>query len=257
MEDEDYEKGGARLAALFTAQGSGNSGAQTLQYQAPKQPKTSQGKTTPSILVAVPVQAFKYDASNNAVPAGKLGAAILGSQATSFFQFLLYQSKQQYSCQINIRPDFSFSVQANLYASFRDEQQQNWSIRFDDSSSLQKFVTFVAIAKSFSSNPPCLIAQDSDVVPSGRAVVTGDSVGIKYTGYLEEGGKPGKVFDTNQNKDKPFRVTLGEGKVVRGWEEGIVGMKKGGKRVLVIPPELAYGARGSPPTIPAKRYSFV
>ena len=62
----------------------------------------------------------------------------------------------------------------------------------------------------------------------------------------------GKEFDSSwKNKKQPFKFTLGQGQVIKGWDEGVVGMKVGGRRVLVIPSDLAYGATGSPPSIPA------
>jgi hypothetical protein len=81
-----------------------------------------------------------------------------------------------------------------------------------------------------------------------RAVKTGDKIFVTYVGKLFHGGKQ---FDANQNKDDPFPVTVGQG-VIEGWSRGLVGMKKGGKRKLIIPPDLAYGDEGSPPDIPAK-----
>lgn len=80
-----------------------------------------------------------------------------------------------------------------------------------------------------------------------RVVKTGDKIQVTYVGKLLHGGKQ---FDANENKDAPFDVTVGEG-VIEGWSKGLVGMKKGGKRKLTIPPDLAYGDKGSPPDIPA------
>jgi FKBP-type peptidyl-prolyl cis-trans isomerase len=73
----------------------------------------------------------------------------------------------------------------------------------------------------------------------------GDFVWVNYTGKLSTG----EQFDTSVGRE-PFRFTLGEGKVIKGWDEGVVGMKVGEKRQLVIPPELGYGAAGAPPKIP-------
>jgi FKBP-type peptidyl-prolyl cis-trans isomerase len=83
-------------------------------------------------------------------------------------------------------------------------------------------------------------------VGEGAAAKMGDSVLVHYTGRLTNG----KQFDSSVGKD-PLEFTLGAGRVIKGWEEGIRGMKTGGKRKLVIPPELAYGKRGYPPDIPA------
>jgi peptidylprolyl isomerase len=92
--------------------------------------------------------------------------------------------------------------------------------------------------------------QGSDVVDgSGAEAKAGDKVSVQYVGTLFNGGKQ---FDASwDNGKKPFEFTVGQGQVIQGWDQGIPGMKVGGRRVLVIPPDLAYGATGSPPTIPA------
>jgi peptidylprolyl isomerase/FKBP-type peptidyl-prolyl cis-trans isomerase FkpA len=80
---------------------------------------------------------------------------------------------------------------------------------------------------------------------AGEAARIGDTVEVHYTGWLTNGTK----FDSSAGKD-PLVFTIGQGRVIKGWEEGIRGMKPGGKRKLVIPPEMAYGKRGYPPDIP-------
>ncbi len=72
-------------------------------------------------------------------------------------------------------------------------------------------------------------------------------VEVQYTGWLASNGKK---FDSSYDRNQPFQVTLGAGQVIKGWDEGIVGMKHGGIRRLIIPASLAYGAQGQPPTIP-------
>ena len=90
----------------------------------------------------------------------------------------------------------------------------------------------------------------SDVVTgTGTEAKTGDTVSVQYVGTLFNGGKQ---FDASWDRGKkPFTFTIGQGQVIQGWDQGIPGMKVGGRRVLVIPSDLAYGAAGSPPTIPA------
>ncbi|MCA9591892.1 MAG: FKBP-type peptidyl-prolyl cis-trans isomerase [Myxococcales bacterium] len=83
-------------------------------------------------------------------------------------------------------------------------------------------------------------------VGKGPAAKSGDTVKVHYTGRLMDGTK----FDSSLDRDEPFSFTLGQGQVIKGWDEGVVGMKKGGKRKLVIPSDMAYGKRGSPPKIP-------
>ena len=80
----------------------------------------------------------------------------------------------------------------------------------------------------------------------GTAAKSGDSVQVHYTGWL----KDGKKFDSSHDRNKPFNFSLGKGMVIKGWDEGVAGMKPGGKRKLTIPGNLAYGAGGYPPIIP-------
>jgi FKBP-type peptidyl-prolyl cis-trans isomerase len=86
-----------------------------------------------------------------------------------------------------------------------------------------------------------------EVVGSGQEAKTGDTVSVNYTGWLADGTK----FDSSYDRNQTFDFTLGAGNVIKGWDEGVVGMKVGGKRKLIIPPDLAYGATGYAPVIPA------
>ncbi len=81
---------------------------------------------------------------------------------------------------------------------------------------------------------------------TGKEAVAGKSVKVHYTGTLENG----KKFDSSHDRGEPFAFRLGAGQVIKGWDQGVAGMKVGGKRKLTIPPDLAYGARGFPPVIP-------
>ncbi len=83
-------------------------------------------------------------------------------------------------------------------------------------------------------------------VGSGQSPVNGQGVVVHYTGTLEDGTK----FDSSVDRDKPFSFTIGIGRVIQGWDEGVMSMKVGGKRRLIIPAELGYGARGAGGVIP-------
>ena len=88
---------------------------------------------------------------------------------------------------------------------------------------------------------------------TGAEAVTGKPVIVHYTGWIYDDSKPdkkGAKFDSSRDSKVPFGFFLGEGKVIRGWDEGVVGMKVGGQRTLVIPPGMAYGARGAGGVIP-------
>jgi FKBP-type peptidyl-prolyl cis-trans isomerase len=84
------------------------------------------------------------------------------------------------------------------------------------------------------------------VVGEGAEAIAGSSAVVHYTGWLEDGTK----FDSSYDREVPFVFTVGEGMVITGWDQGVEGMKVGGKRRLVIPPELAYGAQGAGGVIP-------
>ena len=83
----------------------------------------------------------------------------------------------------------------------------------------------------------------------GDEAATGDAVQVNYTGWLYENGVRTTQFDSSIGR-RPFEMTIGVTGVIRGWTEGLVGMKTGGKRKLIIPPEMGYGTRGAPPVIP-------
>jgi FKBP-type peptidyl-prolyl cis-trans isomerase FkpA len=80
----------------------------------------------------------------------------------------------------------------------------------------------------------------------GDVAAVGQQVSVHYTGWLTDGTK----FDSSVDRNEPFRFALGRGMVIRGWDEGVTGMKVGGKRKLTIPPQLGYGAQGAGGVIP-------
>jgi len=84
------------------------------------------------------------------------------------------------------------------------------------------------------------------VVGNGDTAAAGQRVSVHYTGWTTDG----KKFDSSKDRGQPFMFSLGEGEVIRGWDEGVAGMKVGGKRKLTIPPELGYGSRGAGKVIP-------
>src|SRR5215469_15388509 len=89
-----------------------------------------------------------------------------------------------------------------------------------------------------------------DKIGSGAPAAAGTKVTVHYTGWLDENGAKGKKFDSSRDRGEPFTFTLGAQEVIQGWDEGVAGMKVGGRRTLIIPPELGYGARGAGGVIP-------
>jgi peptidylprolyl isomerase len=104
-------------------------------------------------------------------------------------------------------------------------------------------------------------AQNAVTTPSGLKYIdtkpgtgpspkTGQTCVMHYTGWLYENGKKGAKFDSSVDRGAPFEFPIGTGRVIKGWDEGVASMKVGGKRTLIIPPELGYGARGAGGVIP-------
>lgn len=87
-------------------------------------------------------------------------------------------------------------------------------------------------------------------VGEGEEAIGNQKVQVHYTGWLDESGEKGTKFDSSVDRGRPFEFFLGKGMVIKGWDEGVKGMKVGGKRTLIIPSELGYGGRGAGNVIP-------
>ncbi|GAB1288557.1 FK506-binding protein 15 [Apodemus speciosus] len=227
----------AKLASLFGLdQATMGHGNEFFQYTAPKQPKKGQGiaatgnQTAPkpapattgtsSVLFATAVHAFRY-INGQYAKQGKFGAAVLGNHTTR---------------ELMVRP--------NNYSTFYDDQRQNWSIMFESEKAAVSFNKQVCVAKCNSTSSLDTVLWQDLVAAEGPAVETGDSLEVAYTGWLLQNHMLGQVFDSTDNKDKPLRLKLGSGKVVKGLEDGLLGMKKGGKRLIITPAACAAGSEG-------------
>jgi len=102
---------------------------------------------------------------------------------------------------------------------------------------------------AFTTTPSGLQFEDI-VVGTGPEATRGNNVTVHYTGWLYRDGEQGAKFDSSKDRDEPFIFPLGAGMVIKGWDEGVQGMKVGGRRILVIPATLGYGARGAGGVIP-------
>jgi FKBP-type peptidyl-prolyl cis-trans isomerase FkpA len=87
-------------------------------------------------------------------------------------------------------------------------------------------------------------------VGTGASPKTGQTCVMHYTGWLYQNGQKGAKFDSSVDRGQPFEFPIGTGRVIKGWDEGVASMKVGGKRTLIIPPDLGYGARGAGGAIP-------
>ncbi|KAM5145337.1 FK506-binding protein 15 isoform 2-T2 [Mantella aurantiaca] len=255
---------GAKLASLFGMDQTGSAqGNESFQYTAPKQPKKpgSAGMKSskpsaappagpvPSVIFATAVYAYKY-VNGQYAKQGKFGAAVLGNHTTKDYRILLYISQQQPVTSVKVHPGFAFTVQLNNYAAFYDDQRQSWSVMFESEEAAVDFSKQVCIAKCNSASALDAVLTQDLTPGEGQAADTGDLLEVAYTGWLFQNHSIGQMFDSTEQKDKLLRLKLGSGKVIKGWEEGMLGMKKGGKRFLAIPPTLAYGSQGLSGRIP-------
>ena len=97
---------------------------------------------------------------------------------------------------------------------------------------------------------PSGLQYEDSVVGTGTEAVAGNRVSVHYTGWLYQDGVAGRKFDSSKDRGQPFVFPLGGGRVIRGWDEGVQGMKIGGTRRLIIPSDLGYGASGAGGVIP-------
>lgn len=97
---------------------------------------------------------------------------------------------------------------------------------------------------------PSGLQYEDTVEGAGASPKTGQTCVMHYTGWLFENKTKGKKFDSSLDRGQPFEFPIGQGRVIQGWDEGVATMKVGGKRTLVIPPSIGYGARGAGGVIP-------
>lgn len=97
---------------------------------------------------------------------------------------------------------------------------------------------------------PSGLQYEDSTTGEGAVATAGQRVTVHYTGWLYNNGEQGAKFDSSKDRNDPFVFQLGAGMVIRGWDEGVAGMKIGGKRTLIIPAALGYGARGAGGVIP-------
>jgi peptidylprolyl isomerase len=109
-------------------------------------------------------------------------------------------------------------------------------------------VTTSAMGQSMTTNSGLQITDTK--VGTGASPKTGQTCVMHYTGWLYQNGAKGAKFDSSRDRGEPFEFSIGTGQVIKGWDEGVAGMKVGGRRTLVIPPHLGYGKHGAGGVIP-------
>jgi peptidylprolyl isomerase len=97
---------------------------------------------------------------------------------------------------------------------------------------------------------PSGVQYRDELVGNGAQPKAGQTVNVHYTGWLDDGGKPGRKFDSSRDRGQPFSFRLGAGQVIAGWDQGVATMHVGGKRTLIIPAAQGYGSRGAGGVIP-------
>ncbi|XP_045549272.1 FK506-binding protein 15 isoform X5 [Salmo salar] len=252
-------KGGAKLASLFDLDQAASQGNESFQFRAPKQPKKTptalspspqKPAPTPSVLLATAVHAFHF-VNGQYTKQGKVGAAILGNHPTREYMILLYGSQQKPITTAKIHLGFSFTVQPGNYGTFYDDQRHNWSLMFDSEKAGVDFCKELCVARwNSETTVDTLLTQDL-LLGEGQAVDYGDTVEVTFTGWLLQNHNIGQMFDSNVGKDKLLRVKLGTGKVIKGLEDGMLGMQKTGRRLHIVPPTLGYGSKGIPNRVPS------
>lgn len=106
-----------------------------------------------------------------------------------------------------------------------------------------------AAPAGYSTLPDGVLVHD-EVVGTGPTAQAGQTVVVNYTGWLYENGQKGQKFDSSYDRNQPFSFVLGNGQVIAGWDAGVAGMKVGGERTLIIPPDQGYGDQGAGGIIP-------
>ncbi|TRZ00592.1 hypothetical protein DNTS_006462 [Danionella cerebrum] len=251
-------KRGSKLASLFGLDQAESQGNESFQFTAPKQPKKTtsslgcapQKPCAPVVLYATAVHAFCF-VNGQYVKHGKIGAAVLGNRIAQEYNILLYGSKQRHITTAKIHRGFLLTVQPCNYVTFYDDQQQSWSLMFDSGKARPEFCREVCLARwNSEASSESLLFQDLSP-GEGSAVHDGDTVEVALSGWVLQNHSFGQKFDPNLGKEKLQRVRLGSGKYMKGLEDGMLGMQKGGRRLLIIPSSMSYVSKGDQNHVPA------
>ncbi|KAM9440964.1 FK506-binding protein 15 isoform 1-T1 [Clarias gariepinus] len=254
-------KSGAKLASLFNPSHAEPEGNESFKFTAPKQPKKvlsasgphPQQQAPPSpapvVLLAFAVHAFHF-VNGQYVKHGKLGVAILGNHPNKEYKVLLYASQQKHITTARIHHGFVLTVQPGNYTAFYDDQRQSWSLRFDSEEARIDFCKEVCVARWNSQTfRDTLLTQDL-AHGEGRTVSMGDTVEVVLSSWLLQNHAIGQLFDSSSCKEKLQRVSLTSNSALMGWEKGLLGMQKGGRRLIIVPPIMGYESKEVPNHVP-------
>ncbi|XP_050445930.1 FK506-binding protein 15 isoform X1 [Cataglyphis hispanica] len=242
--DEDepdfVSSGGSNLAAIFGIQ-SKLADPQSIKQTAPKKNRILENtryniqQTIPSskteILIAKAIHAFKLQNGQYA-SVGKLGLALTGNVTTKLYQIILYRTKQEYVSIATVTRDFLYTVQANNYATYYDNNNENWSILFENNESYLEFGTEIGLARYFAVQERGDNVIYQDLAPaSNKDMIAkeGDNICIKYF----VGTEIVQPFKANFVMSQIMTVEISTDD---NWERVLLGSSKGLKRILFLPP---------------------
>ncbi|XP_012536633.1 FK506-binding protein 15 isoform X2 [Monomorium pharaonis] len=233
-ESDFVPSGGSNLAAIFGLQPRLTDSHSIKQM--PKKSNTryniqqtvSSSKT--EVLIAKAVHAFKLQNGQYA-SVGKLGMALTGNIVTRLYQIILYKTKQEYISIATVTCDFAYTIQANNYASYYDDNKENWSILFENNESYLEFAIEVGLARYFALQEKGANVIYQDLMSSNKDVIAkeGDNICIKYF----VGTEIIQPFKTNFVMSQTMTVEISTDE---NWERILLGSSKGLKRVLFLPP---------------------
>lgn len=234
-ESDFVPSGGSNLAAIFGLQ-SKHADSHSAKQVVPKKSNTRyniQQAAPPSkteVLIAKAVHAFKLQNGQYA-SVGKLGMALTGNAVTRMYQIILYKTKQEYISVATVTRDFVYTIQANNYASYYDNNKENWSILFESNENYLEFAIEVGLARYFATQEKGESVIYQDLMPSDKDVIAkeGDNICIKYF----VGTEIVQPFKTNFTTSQTMTVEISTDE---NWERSLLDSGKGLKRVLFLPP---------------------
>ena len=227
----------------------------SLHYTAPKLPKPDRNKSgsrdgVQAVIIAVPISAQQY-IDCQYVNKDRVSLAVLGSALSKEYTLIIYKTQTDRRLTLKIEATLNFNVKENTFVNFYDETRLAWAVKFDSTKDLYEVAFAIALAKAHMTGLRTLLLQNLQI-GEGQAVANGDTVGVYYTSWVFSNGTivRDKPFDSNANSDKIYKFKVGDKTVIPGWDQGMVGMKRGGKKLILIPPKLAYAEKGVKGRIP-------